>query len=93
MAQWSCGTLLGAEMPTRGALMRMEWEFHHWNGTQGGVAVSLENSCSLLTLKDMSEHLIMSTLLRLNQPIRSQMRPLAPPPLLLMMTHWLMTAY
>ena len=81
MAQWSYGTSLGAEIPTRGALMRMEWELRHWNGTQGGVAVSLESSCFLLTLKDMLEHLIMSTLLRLNQSIRSQMRSLAPPPL------------
>ena len=50
-AQWSYGASLGIEMSTRDAQMRMEWESHRWNGTQGGVAVKLESSCFLLTLK------------------------------------------
>ena len=93
MAQWSYGTSLGIEMPTTDVPMRMEWELRHWNGTQGGVAVKLESSCYLLTLKVTLEHLIMSTLTRLQRPISSQTRLLTPPPLsLILMTHWLMTA-
>ena len=63
----------------------MEWD-------PRGRGSELGEQLLLPTLRVMLGRLIMSILLRLHQPIRSQMRLLAPPPMSLMMTLWLTIA-